>query len=189
MDSINEETKAAIKLSRADAVKLVAVEMTALAALDVEACNTRVSECRARFRSWAVLCAVNSTNGGLDAAMHMVGSGTVPIHGQCLHQLHMDESDGGNTTSVVFSDSPKTYDARFRAVIDIDILGEGEELRDAWATALADLKAAKERDQRITAMKKEAREVLIKAALDSSDEGATVVAAIRKLSASLKNKS
>jgi len=64
--------------------------------------------------------------------------------------------------------------------------GTGERLRDAWAAALVDLKNARERDQRMGAMKADAREALVKAAL-AGEEGAAVVAAVRALAASIRS--
>ena len=53
---------------------------------------------------------------------------------------------------------------------------------------LADLKNARERDLRVGAMKREARDALIKAALNESSEGQAVVDSIRALSAAMRGK-
>jgi len=187
MADLPEEAVAAVKLTRADAVKLVADQLAADCAGDVTAAEAAVAEARDLFRVWAVRVAVNSTNGGLDAVQAMVGSATLPMSWRCLYQLNEGE-DGGSTASVVFSDNQKTYDARYHAMIDVEIVGEGVQLRDAWARALTTLRTAQERDLRVGAMKKDARDALMKAALSGTAEGEAVVAAIKALSAALKVK-
>ena len=187
MTDIPEQAVAAIKLSRADAVKMVADQLAADCAGDVAARSRAVAEAQDTFRAWAVRTAVNSTNGGLDAAMAVVGSAALPMHGSCIYQLNLND-DPGDTCTVVFSDCQKTYDARMKLSVSIPVDGIGADLRGNWYDALVDLKDARERDLRVGQMKKDAREALIKAALADSAEGEAVVAAIKALSAALKVK-
>ena len=185
---INNETKAAIKLTRADAVKLVAAEMIALAAGDVNACFARVEEYCDDFRTVVVDLAISEHNSMLSEALDAIGAGFSSLHGVTTYRVYDDGTDSGTSAQVIFSDDQKTYEARMRIAVSVQLDDSALELRRGWRTALYALKAARERDLRVGAMTKEAREVLIKAALDSSDEGIAVVAAIRSLAAMLKRK-
>lgn len=189
MDAVNNETKAAIKLTRADAVKLVAAEMIALAAHDVDSCADRVAYCADEFRAAVVRSARVAYYDPLEGALNAVGATVDSMHAMTTYRVYDDGSDSGTSAQVIFSDDQKTYEARMRIAVSIQLNAVALDLRRDWRTALYALKAARERDLRVGAMKKEAREVLIKAALDSSDEGIAVVGAIRSLAAMLKGKS
>ena len=186
MADIPKEAVAAVKLTRADAVKLVASEMIEQAAQDVAACERRVNAARAAFRSWAHAVALKQSDTALRAACDAVGSDFDMLTSACTFRVYDDGTDSGTVAQVVFSDHQASFEARLRLVVDVMLSGTGERLRDAWAAALVDLKNARERDQRMGAMKADAREALIKAAL-AGEEGAAVVAAVRALAASIRS--
>lgn len=185
---VPKEAVDAVKLTRADAVKLVAAALTETVAQDVASCERRVEQARGEFRAWAVATALKSNDAVLSAAADAVGAELGDLSGTCTFRVYDDGTDSGDVAQVVFADHQATFEARLRIALNVRVDGEGARLRDAWAAALVDLKAAKERDTRAGAMSKDAREILIKSALDSSDEGRGVVAAVKALAASLKGK-
>lgn len=188
MDSVNDNTKAAVKLTRTDAVKLVAAELSLLVAGGVSGCEARVIEAREAFRAWACAVALQCHSDAVMEALDAVGGEPEMVHSVCKYRVYADGSDSGDTVQVVVSDHQQSYEARMRLVLTIGMTPEGDRLRAAWLLAMVDLGAAQDRDLRVGAMNKEAREILIKSALDSSDEGVNVVKAIRALAAALKSK-
>ncbi len=186
MSDIPKEAVAAIKLTRADAVKLVAGEMIELTAHDVEACSNHVVHCRDRFRAHVINLAVDEYYVALTAIGVPIHHNVAGMHKATTYRVYEDGSDSGTTAEVIFSDHQKTYDARFRVALNVKLDSVALNLRGLWAGALGALKDARERDVRVGAMKKEARELLIKAALDSSEEGKSLLAALKALAKSLK---
>lgn len=180
------EATAAIKLTRADAVKMVATEMAEQCAGDADRWGLAVREAADRFWRWMVLRARTEKEHVLDAVRSAVGA--AEIHGHCTYRVYKDGSDSGDVAQVVFSDHQQSYEARFRVAVDVALDDRAFRFRDEWATALARLEEAHERDQRMGAMKKEAREALIKAALADTPAGQTVVDAIKSLAAVLRAK-
>ena len=182
------ETTAAIKLTRADAVKLVAADMIAQAAGDVERCEVAVIKTRGAFRD-TVIASARAVHGlTLTALLKAVGKDTDSLHSQCTYRVYDDGDDSGDTAQVVFSDHQQTYEARMRLAVDVQLSPMAKVLAGEWLTALLNLKAARARDLRVGAMKKEARDLLIKAVLDSCDEGIAVVTAVKVLAKALKKK-
>ena len=188
MSAVNDETKAAIKLTRADAVKLVASEMMIASAGDVSMCRDAVDYSQTRFYSYIVACGRSEFAPALSTLVS-VSAAVERMHAICTYRVYTDGSDSGSTAQVIFSDHQQTYEAAIRITVSVELDETAFGLRYDWLKALNLLQDARERDTRVGAMKKEAREVLIKSALDSSDEGAVVVKAIRALAKSLKDKS
>lgn len=183
MDSVNEETKAAIKLTRADAVKLVATEMIEQCADDVSKAEQCVIACRDSFRAWACAVALQHHSDAVMSAMDAVGAEYETVHSTCTYRVYANGTDSGDTVQVIFSDHPQTFEARMRLALSIGLSADGVAHRASWLSALTDMVAAKARDLRVGSMKKEAREILIKSVLDSSDEGLALVNAVRALAA------
>jgi hypothetical protein len=188
MTDIPQEAVAAIKLTRADAVKLVAGEMIELAAHDVAACEQHVIYCRDKFYEHVIELVTAKYYDQLCGISQLIQRGIDDMHKRTTYRVYEDGSDSGTTAQVVFSDHQKTYEARFRIALDVELDDAALGLRLLWLGALTALKDARERDLRVGAMKKEARELLIKSALTDSPEGESVVAAIRALAKSLKGK-
>jgi len=185
-DAINDETKGAVRLSRTDAVKLVAVAMGAIAAEDLAGCEQVVIRRRDAFRKYVVEQARVRFIPVLVPALEAIGGGE--LHGCCTFRVYEDGSDSGDTAQVVFSDHQQPYEAKFRISVSIPLNEQARYTRDEWQAALVDAAAARARDLRVGSMKREAREALIKAALNDTDEGRSVVSAVRVLAASLKAK-
>ncbi len=186
MTNIPKEAVAAIKLTRADAVKLVAGEMIELAAHDVAACSDHVVYCRDKFRAHVIKLASKKYYQELTAIGTPIHHNVAGMHKTTTYRVYEDGTDSGTMAQVIFSDHQKTYEARFRIALDVELDDAALGLRLLWLGALAALKDARERDLRVGAMKKEAREVLIKGALDSTPEGEAVKSSIRALAKSLK---
>ena len=180
------ETTAAIKLTRADAVKLVAADMIAQCANDVSKCEAEVIKARDEFRAFVIESARARYGTAISAALGAVGS-DVP-YSMCNYRVYEDGSDSGDSAQVVFSDHQQTYEARLRMAVNVPLAPMACDLAGKWLTALLALKAARLRDLRVGAMKKEARDLLIKAALAESEEGMFLRAAVKVLAKALKGK-
>lgn len=181
-----KEAKAAIKLTRADAVKLVAAEMIEQSAGAVERCEAKVIEARDRFRKFVIESARSVHGLALTAALKAVGKDAESLHSRCTYRVYEDGSDSGRSAQVVFSDHQQTYEQRMHITVDVQLQPMALDLAGKWLAALMNLKAAQERDVRVGAMKKEARDLLIKTAMDSSDEGTALVLAIKALAKMLR---
>jgi hypothetical protein len=181
------EAISAIKLTRADAVKLVAAEMIEQCAGDVERCEAAVIECRDGFHSAVVARARDKHYRLLSDVLEAVGSKADALHGACGYRVY-EEDDDGPTAQVVFADHPQTYEARFRIAVSIRLSATELKMARTWQLALVALRAARERDLRVGAMKKEARDKLIKSALSGTLEGAAVVASVTALAKALREK-
>ena len=182
------EAKAAVKLTRADAVKLVSADMIAQCANDVEQCEAIVIKVRDEFRA-IVIEAARAVHGmTLSSMLKAIGKDAESLHSTCNYRVYEDGDDSGDTAQVVFSDHQMTYEAGMRLAIDVPLSPMAKMMAGEWLTALLALKAARARDLRVGAMKKEARDLLIKAALAESEEGADVVEAVKVLAKALKGK-
>jgi hypothetical protein len=179
----------AVKLSRTDAVALVAQQIADDAAGDVAKCERAVIAARDAFRLWAT-GAASSTYAEQLAMLAAVAGHANPrkMHGNCTFRMYEDGTDSGDVAEVIFSDHQQTYEARCRMTVSVPIDAQGRELLTTWAEALADLKNARARDLRVGAMKREARDALIKAALNESSEGQAVVDSIKALAAAMRGK-
>lgn len=186
MDSINKETTGAIKLTRADAVKLVVQELQEITQGELVEAEAALNDARDAFRTWAVGKAQYQAWDELEGAMRAVGSRDLSLNSLCNYQLFEDAADGGTVTDVVFTDRVGAYESRMRLTVTITIEDEGLELRTAWQNALTVRMAARCRDLRAGAMSVEARKVLIDSVLDASDEGRAVLAAVKALAAAIK---
>jgi len=187
MSDIPKEAVAAMKLNRADAVKLVAASMIELAANDVAACEAALIEARTEFFENAVAIVRSTHFQLLGEVCGDLGRTVESLHASCTYRVYAAGSDSGDTVEVVFSDCQQSFDSKFRIVLSAK-LGTLSHARDRWLAAIMNLERAADRDLRVGAMSKEARDLLIKAALNDSDEGKAVVASIKALSASLKGK-
>ncbi len=177
MDSVNDKTRAAVKLTRTDAVKLVSAELVSLYADEIKTCYAETQRARlalhdeVQARAWAAR--------GDDLRLVV---GDVPSV-KCTYRVYNDGSDDGDYTEVIFSDSPKTFDARNKATVTVTV---DRHLREEWILAETILHEARERDRRASAMTREARETLIKSALADTPEGAELIRAVRALAAVVK---
>jgi hypothetical protein len=180
------EATAAVKLTRADAVKLVSAEMIEQAAGAVERCEAQVIKARDEFRAFVIESARSVHGLSLTAALKAVGKDQASLHSRCTYRVYEDGTDSGRSAQVIFSDHQKTYEQRMHITVDVQLAPMALALAGKWLANLLNLKAARERDLRVGAMKKEARDMLIKTALDSSDEGAALVAAIKALAKMLR---
>ncbi len=178
----------AIKLTRADAVKLVAAEMIELAAHDVAACSKHVVYCRDKFRTHVIELASKQYHYGLTAIGDLIHCDMPSMHKTTTYRVYEDGSDSGTTAQVIFSDHQQTFEAQFRVALTVELDSSALQLRLRWLGALTALKDADRRDVRVGAMKKEARDLLIKGALTDSPEGESVVSAIKALAKSMKGK-
>lgn len=183
-----QEATAAIKLTRADAVKLVAADMIAQAAGDVERCEAAVIKARDEFRAFVIETARAAYGLTLSSMLKAVGKDVDSLHSTCTYRIYEDGTDSGDTAQVVFTDHQMSYEARVGLRVDVPLSPMAKVLAGEWLTALLALKAARARDLRVGAMKKEARDLLIKAALAESEAGADVVEAIKALAKALKEK-
>lgn len=184
MNSINKETRAAVKLTRADAVKLVVQELQEITRGGLVKAEAAAEDARDAFRDWAVGRAEYQAWDELKGAMRAVGSKDLPLNSLCNYQIF--EDDPGTVADITFTDRAGQYESRMRMTITVDIEDEGLELRTAWRDALTARKAAMCRDLRASAMSVEARKVLIDSVLDSSEEGRSVLAAVRAMAAAVK---
>ena len=185
-DQLPTET---VKLSRTDAVALVAQQIADDAAGDVAKCERAVIAARTEFQDCVAGDALEEHCDLLErvaSALHVDNVGL--LNAQVIYRVYEDGENSGSVAQVVFADHPQTYEARGRLAVSVNLSPGASELRDAWAAALADLKNARERDLRVGAMKREARDALIKAALNESSEGQAVVDSIRALSAAMRGK-
>lgn len=185
-DAINEETKGAVKLSRTDAVKLVAAAMIDIASQDLASCEKVVISRRDAFLKYVVEKARDKFNPALAPVLEAAGGGE--LHGICTFRVYEDGADSGDTAQVVFSNHQQPYEASFRISVSIPLDDLARGLRNEWQSALVKAKDARERDLRVGSMKREAREALIKAALNDTILGLGVITAVRVLAASLKAK-
>lgn len=187
MNSVNDETRKAIKLSRVDAVKLVTAEMMDLAASDLSLCRKAVDAARENFTGYVVSCA-RAEYGGMLNTLKVVADRIRKMHAVCTYRVYTSGEDSGDTAEVVFSDHPQTYEARTRVTVTVELSARALELRSLWLSELEGLRDARDRDTRVGAMTSEARKILIQSALDSTDEGVAVIAAIRALAKVIKDK-
>lgn len=186
MTDIPQEAVAATKLTRADAVKMVATEIAEQCSDDANRWGVAVQDACTKFRAYMIAAARIAYIKLLDEVTRSLG--TADILGACEYRVYQDGTDSGDVARVVFSDHQQTFEARFRIGVDLKLDGIAKVLRDDWKCALGCLKAAHERDMRVGAMKKEAREALIKAALADTVPGDAVVVAIKALAKYLKAK-
>ncbi len=188
MNSVNKETTGAIKLTRADAVKLVVQELQEITRGELAEAETALEAARTDFRDWAVNKAHYSAWDEVEGAMLAVGSQNLPLNGLCNYQVFENGADPGTVADVVFTDRVGAYESRMRLTVTITIEGEGLELRTAWQNALTARSSARYRDLRANALSVEARKVLIDSVLDSSEEGRNVLTAVRAMAAAVKGK-
>jgi hypothetical protein len=182
------EAVAAVKLTRADAVKLVAADMIVQCADDVERCEARVIEARDLFRQDVIRSAMSVHGLTLSSMLKAVGKDASSLNTTCTYRMYENGDDSGDTAQVVFADHQMSYEARASLRVDVPLSPRAKELAKHWLHALWALKAARSRDLRVGAMKKEARDLLIKSALAESEEGANVVEAVKALAKVLKEK-
>lgn len=178
----------AVKLTRADAVKMVATNIAELAAHDVAACEGHAIFCCSQFRKYVIELACDKYDTPLTAIGIPFHHNIAGMHKTTPYRVYEDGSDSGTTAQVVFADHQQTYEARFRIALTVELDAAALGLRLRWLGALQALRDARKRDLRMGAMKKEARDLLIKAALADTPEGEAVVASIRALAAALKAK-
>ncbi len=181
------EAVAAIKLTRADAVKLVAGELRELYAGDVAECEKDAAIAARKFRDRVVLQARHENSDQMKEAADLVGVEEHELCKTCTYRVYEDGTDSGDVAQVVFSDHQQTFEAKLRVAVNVKLNAGLLDWRDDWTAALINLKNARERDLRAGAMKKEARDLLIKEALADRPEGHAVVAAIKALSLCIKN--
>lgn len=189
MTDVPQEAIKAVKFTRGDAVKMVAETMMEIAAQDVAGCEQAVIRARDAFRRAVCSQARRENDAVLAAVADAVGTSEDQLHATTTFRVYEDGSDSGDVAQVIFSDHQQTFEARSRLEVSVRMNEQCRQLANEWACRLSDAKLARERDLRVGAMKKDAREKLIKAALDSTDEGRAVVVAIRTLSAALKAQS
>ena len=157
------EAKDAIKLTRADAVKLVSAEMIEQAAGDVERCEAAAIEARGQFRKFVIEAARAVHGMTLSSMLKAVGKDTDALNSTCKYRIYEDGTDSGDTAQVVFTDHQMSYETRFSLRVDVKLSPMALDLACKWLANLMNLKSARARDLRVGAMKKEARDVLIKA--------------------------
>lgn len=179
MESVNDKTKGAVKLTRGDAVKLVAAELTSAYAGEVERAEELVQRARADFLRDVEARAYRENDAVLTPVV-----GESPCT-RAVYSVYPDGTDDGDQADVVFSDSPKSYEARNKVTVRVPV---DEDLLAAWHTAVQNRERAVERDTRAGAMTREARETLIKAALDELPEGGELVAAVKNLAKAIKER-
>lgn len=188
MDSINKETTGAIKLTRADAVKLVAAELAQQCENELKRCQQEVYLARERFRQTAASIALKQDRETLSKAAELVGIQHVEkLTAKCTYHVYPEsEVDAGDMAQVVFSDNSNSYETKMRLTCTVPIEGELAKLRAAWHDAIRARDRADERDGRASALTKEAREALVKAAMVDRPEGRAVVDAVKALAAAIK---
>lgn len=182
------EAKDAIKLTRADAVKLVAADMIAQAAGDVERCEVAVIKARDAFRALVIASARAVHGMTLSSMLKAVGKDVDSLNSTCTYRIYENGTDSGDTAQVVFTDHQMSYEARIGLRVDVKLSPMALDLAGKWLANLLNLKAARARDLRVGAMKKEARDMLIKAAMDDTEEGTILVAAVKMLAKVLREK-
>ena len=179
---------AQLKLSRADAVALVAKQIAEDAADEVSKCERELIRARDRFRSYVGNLALSHYCETLERLADAVQLANVgDLHQHVPYNVYVDGTHSGDVAEVVFADHAQTYEARVRVALRVQLDDDAIEYRTDWLAAMVDLRNARERDLRVGAMKKEARDELIKAALDSP-EGAALLVAVKALSATMKGK-
>lgn len=189
MNDVPQQAIDAIKFTRSDAMKMVSQTIQDIAATDLAGCEQAVIRARDAFRRAMCSQALRIYNEVLQEVADVFGKTAEELHATCTYQVYVDGTDSGTTAQVIFSDHQQSFEAKLRLEVTVQLNEAGRSLRNEWACRISDAMLARERDLRVGSMNKEAREKLIKAALDSTEEGVAVVAAIRTLSAALKAKS
>lgn len=175
-----QDLSGSVKLSRADAVKLVAAELQASASVDAEQAEQKVIDARRAFKRAVIGYARRRYELMLTDIATAVGS-PMGVHGNCIYNVYADGSNTGSVAEVVFADDERAYESKARVAVQVPLDDEAKRLRDDWLRAIRARDAAAGRDTRVGAMTKEARDQLIKAALSGSAEGQEVLRAVKAL--------
>lgn len=125
------------------------------------------------FRREVCLRADGMFRGLLEPVVDIVGGA---LHIQCDNY----ELDTSSTIPVIVSNEPYAYEAALRVCVRVPVDEGLLRLRESWADAVVKRNNASNKVAKITEMKKDARDILLKSEIDSDDELKTAISKAAK---------
>lgn len=170
-------TEQAVKLNRTDVARLIALQVQDQLERDVVASIEAVQQQREAFERVATTAAHSLYRDLLRHATDAYGLLVGKVHYECTV-----DQPGGDCVQVTFSDSERGYDGRCFFTCNVPMDEEMTIARDAWHSALKVEAICRARDARMSALQKDARDEIIKAAL-AAEGGKELLAAAKKVAA------
>lgn len=168
------------KITRADAVKLAAAELQATTKAWVDAAAARTAAAAVAFQQEACRHATSTHKYTTDRMLVSAARPASALVVECAYRAEAGVACPA-VVCVTFRDSPAEWDARARLVVEVPTAGLLQQLHDDWQLRMGEELAAVNRDVRVGAMTREAREGLIKGLLEATPEGLAVLAALKGL--------
>jgi hypothetical protein len=184
---VDKEALKQVKVTRADVVKKLVADEKAAAKAAVETSQQALDAARIAFYKVAAETVFVAYEDTLRKLLEAVGTNSSNLVPEVHYELYeRDEQPPSDSVAVTFRDGEK-WTCNFGVRLVRKLTPVLMDMRDAWAARLVEHAAARDRDLRVGAVAADVRGALIKAALDETDEGREVLAAMKRLREAMKD--